>query len=77
MTSHAKSCPDLPDFVITRQLGNFPRKVNYGFSKKFETTELGTFSIRMKGLSLQFPTSSLNIDEYTKFLYLSNSYRNL
>ena len=29
-----------------------PRKVNYGFPKKFETTELRTFSIRMKGLSL-------------------------
>ena len=53
MTSLAESCPDLPDCVITRQLGNSqnnirqhisPRKVNYGFSKKFETAEIHIFN---------------------------------
>ena len=50
MTSLAKSCPDLPDCVIARQLGNYlhqhisPRKVNYGFSKKFETAEIHIFN---------------------------------
>ena len=49
-----ESCPDLPDCVIARQLGNSlrqhisPHKFNYGFSKKFETAELRTFSITMK-----------------------------
>ena len=50
MTSLAESCPDLPDCVIARQLGNYlrqhisPRKVNYGLSKKFETTEIHIFN---------------------------------
>ena len=54
MSSLAESCPDLPDCVIARQLGNsqnnirfvnisVPRKVNYGFSKKFETTDIRRF----------------------------------
>ena len=59
MSSLAESCPDLPDCVIARQLGNSQNnirfvsisvqcKVNYGFSKKFETTEIRTFSITLK-----------------------------
>ena len=53
MTSLDESCPDLPDCVITRQLGNSqnnirqhisPRKVNHEFSKKFETAEIHIFN---------------------------------
>ena len=67
MTSLDESCPDLPDLRHNQTVGKFPRKVNYGFSKKFETTEIRIFN---------YSTSSLNIDEYTKFLYLLSSYRN-
>ena len=51
MTSLAHSCPDLPDCVIARQLGNYlrqhisPRKVNHEFSKKFETAEIHIFKV--------------------------------
>ena len=56
MSSLVESCPDLPNCVIARQLENsqnnirFVSKVNYGFYKKFETTELCTFSITLKFL---------------------------
>ena len=41
MTSLAESCPDLPDYVISRLLESWEitRKTNYRIYKKFETAE--------------------------------------
>ena len=61
MSSLAESCPDLPNCIIARQLENSQNNIRFisishhaklimDFPRKFETTELRTFSITMKFL---------------------------